>query len=80
MYSVGVLGHRGAVVKLESVELVQQAITRTFYSNCVSFLNEVVGFLSVCTIFNLDLDAVRDLSVKELAYKFHFRFCSLLFI
>lgn len=79
---VGVLSHGRAVLKLESVELIQQAIACTLIGNRVSLLGKVVGLLGVCTIFDLDLnlDAVGDPGVKQLTCELHPFFGVLVFI
>ena len=52
----------------------------TFIGDRISLLDKVIGLLSVCTIFDLDLDTVRDLGVKQLACKLDFRFYGFMFI
>ena len=53
------------------MESIQQVIAGTLIGDCVSFLDEVIGLFSICTIFDFDLDAFANPGVKELACKLH---------
>ena len=52
------------VVEFKFVELSQQAVAGALIGDCVPFFDEVVGLFGICSVFDLDLDTVRDPSIK----------------
>lgn len=77
---VGVLGHCCVIIELEVVKSVEEVIAGALVGDGVSLFNEIICLPGVYTVFNLNVDAIGDPSVKQSTCQLHLFFGCLVFI